>query len=1482
MILNLLLKPKYNLLCWLILGLSSQLSAQISQFSDEFDDPTTIENWNTHTSGPLSSNYYETLILSDSLISGTTVANAPLGQLTLIPGPTHSGWFDNIMGPMLSRNVTGNFVVTTYITLHNKNDYNGLPTSDYNAAGIIARNPNTEGNENYVITNLGFQSYINGIGTETKVTTDGNSVLHLNPDSSRAEIRLCRVGNVFRTYKRNPTDNSLVLILESVREDLPPTLQVGLMANGWDFEDNAPPDLRAEYDYIRYNMVEDEVGCTLPLIPNDCSEVPFVDAGEDVTICNGRSWELTAIGGTTYNWSTNEMGLNDYTIANPIASPTISTTYFVTITHPNGCTNTDSVAVEVEECTQITCSPLASEGFDYDDLASALWLTDGSGWLTPWLVQNNDTIVPGYHISGNTSMSYRDLNVSGNVLSGGNGGLNIGRRLSNSTTGPFADYLDDFGSIGRDSTTLYVSCLLRKNYGNDQPVYFDLHGNDTGWASISNRVGVGYYGEGSNNGEERYWSLRIENTVYQTTVPIDFAETMFAVLEINFYAGNESVVNLYLNPETLGEDTPPIPTMTQNSSPNFVIRSFMARLGNAVGQGYLDEIRFAESFACAAPDASIELNRPPIANFTADVVEGIAPFNVHFDASASTDDTGIATYDWTFGDGTTGSGISVDHTYEPIGVLQATLTVTDLDGSQHFRTMDIIVQDENGSMPCQTVIRLASPASCGQSDGSLIFYDGMGTDFTLTNSADEIVAPDEVSSIGGIFENLAMGTYTLNVTGANACTDQFVLHIPTDSASCEGWYPNTCSLDIGMNLETIAYWNKERPFKNLFLHSGHFFTYDPTLTGIFSTPYMDEIEVDEAGYPTEVPQTTSGGEQLIRCMISADGSFLLGDYVVLYDGEGTVGIGGSAFVTDAQDGRLEITVYDASTSENPNSSNNTWLNIEVSEASDPIRNIRILRPEHEFEDLVANPFYQTFLDHAANFKALRFMNWQATNHSPLEHWSDRKPPSFHTQETNSFSTPPSRGMAYEYIIQLCNTLQTDAWVCVPHAATDDFITQMAMLFRDNLDPNLTIYLEYSNEVWNWSFAQAHWVADRRPSNLSYPRGIVERARNAFEIWSEVFDGETDRMKRVLGTQVIATQLGEEVLAQMGADGFDYFSPTWYFGLNFDCTNEIWDDTGEVTPQQVLTCVREGWLSWSHIFRQNFWNAKMYGKPVLGYEGGHHITTDGGVYPYQQATYDAHIAPEMYDLYREVMDTLSVFGMEMAMAFTLASERENRFGAWGHLEHIDQDTTTTPAPKYQVLIDQINLCEDRCVPSITLYPPTHNVTNMNRTWTVTDSITTHQHIELTDSARHHRVRYQAGNFVNLLPGFQTTLDNSASVEVVIENCGEQAPVAVSGNKALWEKVEESNIGGEQNLQWQLYPNPAENFAFVEFSLEESESALLEVFDLQGNAVTRLFYNQVEAGVPYRLRLDLGELMQGIYVVQLSTKSGVREVKKLVVF
>ena len=70
-------------------------------------------------------------------------------------------------------------------------------------------------------------------------------------------------------------------------------------------------------------------------------------------------------------------------------------------------------------------------------------------------------------------------------------------------------------------------------------------------------------------------------------------------------------------------------------------------------------------------------NQAPIAEFDSTC----ADLACTFDAARSSDPDGsIVSYDWDFGDGTTGSGVTADHAYAAAGSYTATLTVTDEDG----------------------------------------------------------------------------------------------------------------------------------------------------------------------------------------------------------------------------------------------------------------------------------------------------------------------------------------------------------------------------------------------------------------------------------------------------------------------------------------------------------------------------------------------------------------------------------------------------------------------------------------------------------------------------------------------------------------------------------------------------------------------------------------------------------------------------------
>ena len=75
---------------------------------------------------------------------------------------------------------------------------------------------------------------------------------------------------------------------------------------------------------------------------------------------------------------------------------------------------------------------------------------------------------------------------------------------------------------------------------------------------------------------------------------------------------------------------------------------------------------------------TVTANTAPTASFTATPTTGFAPLAVALDASASRDPDGsIANFEWTFGDGASGTGVSTQHTFLTAGSFQVTLKVTD-------------------------------------------------------------------------------------------------------------------------------------------------------------------------------------------------------------------------------------------------------------------------------------------------------------------------------------------------------------------------------------------------------------------------------------------------------------------------------------------------------------------------------------------------------------------------------------------------------------------------------------------------------------------------------------------------------------------------------------------------------------------------------------------------------------------------------------
>ena len=103
----------------------------------------------------------------------------------------------------------------------------------------------------------------------------------------------------------------------------------------------------------------------------------------------------------------------------------------------------------------------------------------------------------------------------------------------------------------------------------------------------------------------------------------------------------------------------------------------------------------------------------------------------------------------------------------------------------------------------------------------------------------------------------------------------------------------------------------------------------------------------------------------------------------------------------------------------------------------PIEEVHLYIPGGETNPGLWNPAYLRVMEPFRGTH-LRFMDLNHTNHSKQKEWSDRTPPEWSTYVEPHRTDPPwpiKGAVPYEAMIELCNTMDTDLWVTVPHLAT---------------------------------------------------------------------------------------------------------------------------------------------------------------------------------------------------------------------------------------------------------------------------------------------------------------------------------------------------------------------------------------------------------------------------------------------------------------
>ncbi|MCV9387256.1 carbohydrate-binding protein [Reichenbachiella ulvae] len=201
-------------------------------------------------------------------------------------------------------------------------------------------------------------------------------------------------------------------------------------------------------------------------------------------------------------------------------------------------------------------------------------------------------------------------------------------------------------------------------------------------------------------------------------------------------------------------------------------------------------------------------NTAPTASFIASPTSGQAPLQVQFDASASSDPEGDAlTYSWNFGDGATGSGVAVSHTYSTAGNYIATLTVS--DGALSDNATAAIAVSE--APACQGAIAIP-----GQIEAeNYTAMQGVDTEGTSdVGGGINVGWIDQGDWLEYFIEVPEAGDYQLDLRLAGAGSDSKTIDISTDGSAkgslsfgatggWQNWVTESISVNLSAGCQTL-------------------------------------------------------------------------------------------------------------------------------------------------------------------------------------------------------------------------------------------------------------------------------------------------------------------------------------------------------------------------------------------------------------------------------------------------------------------------------------------------------------------------------------------------------------------------------------------------------------------------------------------------------------------------------------------------------
>lgn len=541
----------------------------------------------------------------------------------------------------------------------------------------------------------------------------------------------------------------------------------------------------------------------------------------------------------------------------------------------------------------------------------------------------------------------------------------------------------------------------------------------------------------------------------------------------------------------------------------------------------------------------------------------------------------------------------------------------------------------------------------------------------------------------------------------------------------EGDAPVSAS-GLGTNLEGVEDFAAAYPFTDFFKQSRPWITASET---VFDTDDAAQLDLDEDGWVRSLPACTADPQQFCfaRTVFNSSGAdHPGGDYLVLYEGAGTLTYGGAVKNETLSSAGRDVVTVDG---------DSLWFLTITSTAAAPdhLRNIRVYPPGFDPQVAAVPTFHPDFVAQLAPYRTLRFMDWMRTNGGGFggapnnqQVFGDRALP------TDAHWTREA-GVPLEAMIELANLVDAEPWFTIPHRATDAYVTQFAQMVLAQLDAERRVYVEHSNEVWN-SFPQGFDVEDA--ALVNFPGGADSpftkrmnqhgmRTARICELFRVAFGAQAGRIECVLGAQAANTFTAQEAgdcplavgtglrLTPCLAPG-DSVAIAPYFGNYLDVAANA-DEVQGWTLAQLFDEIEEGAqlqdafadsaTPCTDNFPQNFtvpcptgaleevevWieaqfaSADSRGLSMIAYEGGQHLVGVQGV-ENNDAVTDLFVAANrdaaMGAAYARYLDSWKANGGELFVHFTL-SFSYGRFGSWGVLETL---TPSAPTPKQQAIDD----------------------------------------------------------------------------------------------------------------------------------------------------------------------------------------------------